>query len=82
MHKSIRSKPRQGAAYWGARGIAVSGLDVEPEVQGTGVPHGEIDRQYLDPTAMHRELGWSPRWGFNDGLRVTWEWYERTLGGS
>jgi CDP-glucose 4,6-dehydratase len=62
--------------------IAISGRDVEPDIQGTGVPHGEIDRQYLDPTAMRWELGWSPRWGFDDGLRVTWEWYERTLGGS
>ena len=60
--------------------IAVSGLEVEPDIQGTGVPHGEIDRQYLDPTAMSWELGWSPRWDFDEGLRVTWEWYERTLG--
>jgi CDP-glucose 4,6-dehydratase len=62
--------------------IAVSGRDVEPDIQGTGVPHGEIDRQYLDPTAMRRELGWSPKWDFDDGLRVTWEWYERRLGTS
>ena len=59
--------------------IAVSGLEVEPDIQGTGVPHGEIDRQYLDPTAMNWELGWSPRWDFDQGLRVTWEWYARTL---
>jgi CDP-glucose 4,6-dehydratase len=59
--------------------IAVSGRDVEPDIQGTGVPHGEIDRQYLDSTAMRQELGWSPKWDFDDGLRVTWEWYERTL---
>jgi len=62
--------------------IAISGRDVEPDIQGTGVPHGEIDRQYLDPTAIRRELGWSPKWDFDDGLRVTWAWYERTLGGS
>jgi len=60
--------------------IAVSGREVEPDIQGTGVPHGEIDRQYLDPTAMRQELGWNARWDFDDGLRVTWEWYERTLG--
>jgi CDP-glucose 4,6-dehydratase len=62
--------------------IAISGREVEPDIQGTGVPHGEIDRQYLDPTAMRWELGWSPKWDFDDGLRVTWEWYERMLGGS
>jgi CDP-glucose 4,6-dehydratase len=60
--------------------IAVSGLDVEPDIQGTGVPHGEIDRQYLDPTAMRWELGWSPKWNLDEGLRATWEWYERALG--
>jgi CDP-glucose 4,6-dehydratase len=59
--------------------IAISGRDVEPDIQGTGVPHGEIDRQCLDPTAMRWELGWSPRWDFDEGLHVTWEWYERTL---
>ena len=62
--------------------IAISGREVEPDIQGTGVPHGEIDRQYLDPTAMRWELGWSPKWDFDDGLRVSWEWYERMLGGS
>jgi len=60
--------------------IAASGRHVEPVIEGTGVPHGEIDRQYLDSTAIRRELGWSPRWEFEDGLRATWEWYERTLG--
>ena len=60
--------------------IAISGRDVEPDIQGTGVPHGEIDRQYLDPTAIREELGWHPRWDLDSGLRVTWEWYERTLG--
>jgi CDP-glucose 4,6-dehydratase len=59
--------------------IAISGRDVEPDIQGTGVPHGEIDRQFLDPTAMRWELGWTPRWDFDSGLKATWDWYERTL---
>ena len=60
--------------------IALSGLDVEPDIQGTGVPHGEIDRQYLDPTRMRSELDWAPKWNLDDGLRMTLEWYEQTLG--
>jgi CDP-glucose 4,6-dehydratase len=60
--------------------IAVSGLDVEPDIRGTGVPHAEIDRQYLDPTAIRTELGWEPKWDFDTGLRATWSWYERALG--
>jgi CDP-glucose 4,6-dehydratase len=59
--------------------IAICGRDVEPDIQGTGVPDGEIDRQFLDPTAIRDGLGWSPKWDFDSGLRVTWEWYERTL---
>ena len=59
--------------------IAISGRDVEPDIQGSGVPHGEIDRQYLDPTAIREELGWTPRWDLDSGLRAAWDWYERTL---
>jgi CDP-glucose 4,6-dehydratase len=60
--------------------IEISGRDLEPDIQGTGVPHGEIDRQYLDSTAIREELGWAPKWDLAAGLRATWEWYERTLG--
>jgi CDP-glucose 4,6-dehydratase len=60
--------------------IAISGRDVEPDIQGTGVPHAEIDRQYLDPTAIREELGWTPKWDLDSGLREAWNWYERTLG--
>jgi CDP-glucose 4,6-dehydratase len=60
--------------------IAISGHDVEPDIQGSGTPHGEIDRQFLDSTAIRDELGWSPKWDMNRGLRAAWEWYERTLG--
>ena len=59
--------------------IAVSGRDVEPDIQGTGVPHAEIDRQFLDSTAIRSELGWSPQWDLDRGLRAAWDWYERTL---
>jgi CDP-glucose 4,6-dehydratase len=61
--------------------IEISGREVEPDIQGTGVPHGEIDRQYLDSTAIREELGWTPRWDLDSGLRAAWEWYERTLSG-
>jgi CDP-glucose 4,6-dehydratase len=61
--------------------IEISGRDVEPDIQGTGVPHGEIDRQFLDSTAIRTELGWSPEWDLDGGLRAAWAWYERTLSG-
>lgn len=59
--------------------IAVSGLKLEPDVQGAGTPYGEIDRQYLDSNAIREELGWEPRVDLDEGLRRTWEWYERRL---
>ena len=59
--------------------IDVSGRDVEPDIRGDGTPHGEIDRQFLDSTRIRDELGWSPRWELDDGLRATWAWYERHL---
>jgi CDP-glucose 4,6-dehydratase len=59
--------------------IEISGRDLEPEIRGTGVPHAEIDRQYLDSTAIREELGWTPNWDLDRGLRAAWDWYERTL---
>jgi CDP-glucose 4,6-dehydratase len=55
--------------------IKVAGVDVEPEIQGEGTPHGEIDRQFLDSTAIKTELGWQPRWSLDEGLAATWSWY-------
>ncbi len=57
--------------------IEVSGRALEPDVRGQGKPHGEIDRQYLDSTAIREELSWEPRWDLERGLAATWEWYER-----
>lgn len=59
--------------------IEASGRELEPDIQGEGVPAGEIDRQYLDSTAIHEELGWRPTVELDDGLRRAWEWYERRL---
>lgn len=59
--------------------IEISGRDVEPDIQGTGVPHGEIDRQYLDSTAIREELGWTPKWDLDSGLRAAWDWYQRAI---
>jgi CDP-glucose 4,6-dehydratase len=61
--------------------ISVSGRSVEPDVRGEGTPRGEIDRQYLDSSAIREELGWEPKWELERGLRAAWEWYERHLSG-
>jgi CDP-glucose 4,6-dehydratase len=59
--------------------VEVSGRDLEPVIDGTGVPPGEIDRQYLDSGAIESELGWRPGYQLEEGLRETWPWYERAL---
>lgn len=61
--------------------IAVSGVEVEPDVQGEGTPHGEIDRQYLDSTAIRDELGWRPSRDLEEGLAAAWGWYRKRLHG-
>jgi CDP-glucose 4,6-dehydratase len=59
--------------------ISVSGRSVEPDIRGEGTPPGEIERQYLDSSAIRAELGWEPKWDLERGLRAAWEWYERFL---
>jgi CDP-glucose 4,6-dehydratase len=61
--------------------IEVSGVNVEPEIQGEGTPHAEIDRQYLDSTAINTELGWKPERTLDEGLAETYEWYRARLAG-
>jgi CDP-glucose 4,6-dehydratase len=58
--------------------IEISGHKVEPEIRGKALD-GELDRQFLDPTAIREELGWAPKWDMERGLRAAWVWYERTL---
>ena len=71
-------------AGWGApvsvrelvtRLIEISGREVEADVRGEGKPQGEIDRQFLDATAIREELGWAPAWELDRGLAATWDWY-------
>jgi CDP-glucose 4,6-dehydratase len=88
---SLDDETRRGRAWnagWGSplavreivdRLIAVSGSEAEPDVQGDGTPHGEIDRQYLDSSAIRSELGWEPQVGLDDGLRRTYDWYAQRL---
>lgn len=59
--------------------LEVSGSDLEPDIQGSGTPTGEIDRQYLDSTLIGERLGWSAQWGLRDGLAQTVAWYQRVL---
>ena len=49
------------------------GVDLEPVTED--VAAHEIQDQYLDATPARRELGWSPAFDFEEGLRRTVAWY-------
>ena len=53
----------------------LAGTGVEPDIQGTGNPEGEIDRQYVDPAKLRETCGWTPAVDLEEGLRRTIEWY-------
>lgn len=55
--------------------IRVSGVDLEPDVRGSGTPSGEIDRQYVDSTALRHGTGWAPRVDLDTGIARTIDWY-------
>jgi CDP-glucose 4,6-dehydratase len=53
----------------------LAGRSVKPDIRGRGTPEGEIDRQWVDYSKLHRLTGWEPRVKLEDGLRRTIEWY-------
>jgi nucleoside-diphosphate-sugar epimerase len=53
----------------------LAGSSVEPEVRGRGVPHAEIDRQWVDFTKLRELTGWEPQLSLEEGLERTVQWY-------
>jgi CDP-glucose 4,6-dehydratase len=53
---------------------AACDTELEPDIRGTGVPHGEIDRQWLDSTKLRTLTGWAPAVELADGLARTVAW--------
>ena len=55
----------------------VLALTGKPESLKTIVPDrpGHDRRYVLDASKIHRELGWTSRWEFDEGLRETVRWY-------
>ena len=54
---------------------SIAGSEVEPDIRGLGIPHGEIERQYVDSSKLRELTGWQPRVGLEEGLRRTVAWY-------
>ncbi|MGH7898413.1 MAG: NAD-dependent epimerase/dehydratase family protein [Candidatus Binatia bacterium] len=60
--------------------IELSGRRVEP-VHGP-TKTGEQRRSVIDPGLAKRELGWEPRVALDEGLRRTFEWFEKQGSGA
>jgi CDP-glucose 4,6-dehydratase len=88
LSEGLRSGPMAGKAFnFGSnRPLSVGAMtdlilkvadrtDLEPDVQGSGVPPNEIDRQYLDSTRAREELGWKARVDLDAGLAQTVGWF-------
>jgi CDP-glucose 4,6-dehydratase len=55
----------------------MAGTDVEPEIRGHGVPHAEIDRQFVDSSKLRTTTGWQPLVGLEEGIQRTVAWYRQ-----
>ncbi len=53
----------------------LAGTSVEPDIQGSGTPAGEIDRQWVDHSKLSGLTGWEPSVSLQDGLHRTIDWY-------
>ncbi len=53
----------------------IAGTGVEPDIQGTGNPEGEIDRQYVDASKILQLCHWSPQVSLEEGLERATAWY-------
>lgn len=53
----------------------LAGSRADPDIRGRGVPHGEIDRQWVDTTKLHELTGWTPAVGLEEGLQRSIAWY-------
>jgi CDP-glucose 4,6-dehydratase len=49
------------------------GADLTPVIEADA--RHEIQDQYLDATIAREQLGWAPRYDFEEGLRRTVAWY-------
>jgi CDP-glucose 4,6-dehydratase len=62
----------------------LAGSGVEPDIRGAGVPHGEIEEQWVDASKLRGLTGWEPLVGLEEGLALTIGWYREhpeALGG-
>lgn len=92
VEAAVREGPARGEALNAGTGEAhsvreliglireASGSDLEPDYRGDGVPPGEIDEQYVDPSKLAALSGWAPEMTLADGIGEAVEWYRHNGG--
>lgn len=55
--------------------LRVAGHAGDPDVQGSGVPEGEIERQVIDSSRLEGLTGWSAQTPLDEGIAKTIDWY-------
>ncbi|MGI9111665.1 MAG: CDP-glucose 4,6-dehydratase [Gaiellaceae bacterium] len=70
--RSVRWIVEQVAALWEAELAVLPPAEPQPP---------EARSLELDSTLAQEKLDWRPRWGLDDGLRATVDWYRRRLAG-
>jgi CDP-glucose 4,6-dehydratase len=58
---------------------AMGRTDVKPQILNQAT--NEIPVQTLDSAKARKTLGWKPRYGFDEGLKLTIDWYKSQFGG-
>lgn len=76
---NVSTETPLSAADMARRVIAACGSDLEPEIVGDA--HHEILHQFLSAERAREVLGWTPRFGLDEGLRRTVAWYRVALDG-
>jgi CDP-glucose 4,6-dehydratase len=60
--------------------IQIHGGNYKLEVQGKGVPAGEVEKQYLSSDKATRTFGWHAKTTLDEGLSKTIAWYKTYFG--
>jgi nucleoside-diphosphate-sugar epimerase len=89
--KAARAPGVAGKIYNGGNGGRITlnqAWALLQKLEGVNIPAayaaprpGDVRHSQADTTAVVRDLGYAPRFSFEEGMRLTLEWYRRDLQG-
>ena len=57
----------------------IAGVALAPDLQGTGVPEGEISRHWIDSKKLRDSTGWEPKVSAKQGVVQMLNWVANNL---